>query len=59
MDCHYDGGPGEEHVFPIAGTVFTDQDGSDYVDGAFIIIEDVYENTFLFKSDNRNRNSTF
>jgi len=51
MNCHYDGGPGEEHVFPVGGTIYTDQEGSDYLSGAHVIIEDVYDNTFLFISD--------
>ena len=51
MDCHYDGGPGDEHVFSVGGTIYTDQEGSDYLAGANVIVEDVFSNTFLFISD--------
>ena len=51
MNCHYAGGPGEEHVFPIGGTIYTDQEGSDYLNGAYVIIEDVLSNSFFFITD--------
>ena len=51
MSCHYDGGPGEEHVFPIGGTIYTDQEGSDYLNEAYVIVEDVFSNSFFFITD--------
>ena len=50
MDCHYNAGPANEHVFSIAGTVYTDQEGSNILPGANIIIEDAEDNVFLLNS---------
>ncbi len=50
LNCHYDGGPANEHVFNIAGTIYTDPEGTEIQPGVNVYIEDANANLYLLVS---------
>ena len=49
LNCHYNGGPGEDE-FIIGGTIYTDPQGTEILPGVNVIIEDAIQNIFFFNS---------
>ncbi len=50
LNCHYDGGPANEHVFNIAGTIYTDLEGTEIQPNVNVYIEDANANLYLLVS---------
>jgi hypothetical protein len=50
LNCHYDGGPANEHVFNMAGTIYTDPEGTEIQPNVNVYIEDANANLYLLVS---------
>ena len=51
MDCHSDNSPSNTDVFLIGGTIYENQEGTNALVDANVLIQDSFNNSFLFASD--------
>ena len=50
LNCHYDGGSANEHIFNMAGTIYTDPEGTEIQPNVNVYIEDANANLYLLVS---------